>query len=132
MVTEPAFLTAAFTLNKGELSSLIETAKGYAIIFAADKKDSEVALLQDVKEQLQQDYISAKSETLAREAAESMLAALKEQGSTDLASEAAKHDKTPENSGYITRNQTTNSSLPSQMTNLGLFLIALPNDKPGF
>jgi peptidyl-prolyl cis-trans isomerase D len=124
MVTEPAFLTAAFTLNKGELSSLIETAKGYAIIFAADKKDSEVALLQDVKEQLQQDFISAKSETMAREAAESMLAILKEQGSVDLASEAAKHDKTPENSGYITRNQTTNSSLPSQMTNLGFELSA--------
>jgi peptidyl-prolyl cis-trans isomerase D len=124
MVTEPAFLTAAFKLNKGELSSLIETAKGYAIIFAADKKDSEVALLQDVKEQLQQDFISAKSETMAREAAESMLTILKEQGSVDLASEAAKHDKTPENSGYITRNQTTNSSLPSQMTNLGFELSA--------
>ena len=102
MVSEPAFLNAAFTLNKGELSSLIETAKGYAIIFAADKKNPEVALLDDVKDRVQQDSSDVKSETMAQEAAESMLAALKEQGGVDLASVAAKHDKTPENSGYIT------------------------------
>jgi peptidyl-prolyl cis-trans isomerase D len=124
MVAEPAFLNAAFSLNKGELSSLIETAKGYAIIFATDKKEPEVALLEDVKEQVQQDYISAESETMAQESAQAMLSALKEQGSMDLASEAAKHDKTPENSGNIIRNETASSSLPAQITNLGFELSA--------
>ena len=124
MVSEPAFLNAAFTLNKGELSSLIETAKGYAIIFAADKKNPEVALLDDVKDRVQQDSIDAKSETMAQEAAESMLSALKEQDEVDLASEAAKHDKTPENSGYITRNGTTSSSLPPQIANISFELSA--------
>ena len=122
MITEPAFLNAAFTLNKGELSSLIETAKGYAIIFAADKKDPEISLFEDVKEQVQQDYISAKSETMAQETAASMLSTLKEQDTIDLASEAAKYNKTPENSGYFTRSETAGSSLPSQVTSLGFEL----------
>jgi peptidyl-prolyl cis-trans isomerase D len=122
MINEPAFLNAAFTLNKGELSSLIETAKGYAIIFAVDKKVPEIALLDDVKEQVQQDYISTKSETIAQETAQEMLASLKEQGSVDLVAEATKHGKTLENSGYITRNGSTDSNLPTQIVTLGFEL----------
>jgi peptidyl-prolyl cis-trans isomerase D len=124
MITEPAFLNAAFALNKGELSSLIETSKGYAIIFAADKKDPEVSPLEDVKEQVQQDYISANAETIAQETAESMLSTLKEQGGMDLASEAAKYNKTPESSGFITRGGTEGSSLPTQVASLGFELSA--------
>jgi peptidyl-prolyl cis-trans isomerase D len=122
MINEPAFLNAAFTLNKGELSSLIETPKGYAIIFATDKKVPEIALLDDVKEQVQQDYISEKSDTMAREKAESMLTSLKEQGSVDLVAEATKHGKTLENSGYITRKGPTDSTLPAQIITLGFEL----------
>jgi peptidyl-prolyl cis-trans isomerase D len=122
MINEPAFLNAAFTLNKGELSSLIETAKGYAIIFAADKKVPEISLLDDVKEQVQQDYISVKSDTMAQETAQAMLASLKEQGSVDLVAEATKHGKTLENSGYITRNGSADSTLPTQIVTLGFEL----------
>ena len=122
MINEPAFLNAAFTLNKGELSSLIETAKGYAIIFAADKKVPEISLLDDVKEQVQQDYISVKSDTMAQETAQAMLASLKEKGSVDLVAEATKHGKTLENSGYITRNGSADSTLPTQIVTLGFEL----------
>jgi peptidyl-prolyl cis-trans isomerase D len=122
MINEPAFLNAAFTLNKGELSSLIETAKGYAIIFATDKKVPEIAPLDDVKEQVQQDYISVKSETMAQETAQEVLASLKEQGSVDLVAEATKHGKSLENSGYITRNGSTDSNLPNQIVTLGFEL----------
>ena len=122
MINEPAFLNAAFTLNKGELSSLIETPKGYAIIFATDKKVPEIALLDDVKEQVQQDYISEKSDTMAQETAQEMLASLKEQGSVDLVAEATKHGKNLENSGYITRNGLADSSLPAQIITLGFEL----------
>ena len=124
IVNEPAFLNAAFTLNKGELSSLIETPKGYAIIFATDKKAPEVTLFESVKEQVRQDYISKKSQTMAKEAAESMLAALKEQKSIEFASEVQKYDKTLEDSGYITRNDFADSQLPSQIATLGLELSA--------
>jgi len=79
-------------------------------------------LFEDVKEQAQQDYISAKSETMAQETAESMLSTLKEEGTIDLASEAAKYNKTPENSGYFNRSGNAGSSLPSQVANLGFEL----------
>jgi peptidyl-prolyl cis-trans isomerase D len=124
IINEPAFLNAAFTLNKGELSSLIETAKGYAIIFATDKKDPEVTMFDGVKEQVRQDYISKKSETMAKENAESMLSTLREQGSVEFASEAQKHDKTVEDSGYITRNGPAGAQLPPQIATLGFELSA--------
>jgi peptidyl-prolyl cis-trans isomerase D len=122
MITEPAFLNAAFSLNKGELSSLIETSKGYAIIFTADKKDPEVALLEDVKDRVKKDYIDDKSQVMAQEAAESMLSALNEEGALDFVTEAAKHDKTPESSGYITRSGDKDSALPVQVSSKGFEL----------
>ena len=59
---------------------------------------------------------------MAQETAESMLATLKKQGDSDLASEAAKHDKTPTASGYINRNAIGASSLPDQLVNTGFEL----------
>jgi len=122
ILSEPAFLNIAFNLKKGELSSLVETPEGYAIIFAADRKEPETAPYEDVAEQVRKDYIRTKSDTMAQETAESMLATLKEKGDSDLASEAAKHDKTPETSGYINRNATGGSSLPAQLVNTGFEL----------
>jgi peptidyl-prolyl cis-trans isomerase D len=116
MLTEPAFLNAAFALNKGELSSLIETPKGYAIIFAADKKEPETSPFKDVEEQVKADYLNSRSDVMAKEAAEAMLSALKEQDSLDFSGEAAKHDKTPKESGYFSRSSSPGASLPSQIT----------------
>jgi hypothetical protein len=42
----------------------------------------------------------------------------------DLASEAAKYNKTPENSGFINRGGSEGSSLPTQVTRLGFELSA--------
>jgi peptidyl-prolyl cis-trans isomerase D len=124
MLNETAFLNAAFTLKKGELSSLVETPGGYAIIFAADKKEPEVTMFEGAKEQVRQDYIIKKSGIMAQETAESMLSTLRDQDSMDFASEAGKQDKKVENSGNITRNDTAGSSLPSQITTLGFELTA--------
>jgi len=122
MATDPSFLNAAFSLNKGELSSLVETPQGYAIIFAADKKEPETALYEDVEEQAREDYISAKSETMAKEAAEAMLTALKEESSEDFAAEAAKLDVTPEASDYINRSASAGSALPLKIASMGFEL----------
>jgi peptidyl-prolyl cis-trans isomerase D len=122
MVTDPSFLNAAFSLNKGELSSLIETPQGYAIIFATDKKEPETALYEDVEAQVQDDYVSAKSEAMAKEFADAMLGALKEEGSIGFAAAAAKFDMTPEASDYITRGVPLSSSLPSQIVSKGFEL----------
>jgi peptidyl-prolyl cis-trans isomerase D len=122
MITDPSFLNAAFSLNEGELSSLVETPQGYAIIFAADKKDPETALYEDVADQVRKDYMSSKSVAMAQEAAEGMLSALKEDGRGDFAAEAEKLDMPVIVSDYITRSAPAGSSLPSQIVNMGFDL----------
>jgi len=116
LLTEPAFLNAAFALNKGELSSLVETPTGYAIIYAADKKEPEISPFKDVQEKVEVDYLNSRSDAMAKEKAEAMLAALKEHGSMDLSDEAERYGKEPKESGYFTRSSTPDVSLPSQIT----------------
>jgi peptidyl-prolyl cis-trans isomerase D len=73
MVHDPAFLQAAFGLRKGELSSIVETATGYAVIFVDDAKESVAPELAAVRERATADYTKEKSVELARAAAESLL-----------------------------------------------------------
>ena len=122
IISEPSFLDAAFSLNKGELSSLIETPQGYAIIFAVDKKDPEVALFSDVEKQVRDDYINARSETLADEAAKTMLTALQAGNGEGFAAEAGKFDKTPEVSAYITRSNISGAKLPAEVVTMAFEL----------
>jgi hypothetical protein len=122
MATDPSFLDAAFSLNKGELSSLVETPQGYAIIFAADKKEPETAVYEDVEQQVREDYISARTEAMAKETAEIMLSALHAEGMADFAAEAAKLNMTVKASDYVTRSAAAGSSLPSQIVNMGFEL----------
>ena len=132
MINDPAFLDAAFALNKGELSSLVETGKGYAIIFAADKKESAVAPLEQVKDQVEKGYAEQKAESLARQSAETLLATLKEQhalGKDDLAAEAANLNITVKESGNITRSGLSTGtekteSLPPQVVSTSFSLTA--------
>jgi peptidyl-prolyl cis-trans isomerase D len=79
MVNDPAFLQAAFTLRKGELSSTVETTNGYAILFVDDTKESTVPELTVVRERVEQDYKKEKSVELARVAAEGLLQKAREQ-----------------------------------------------------
>ena len=78
MVSDAAFLQAAFSLRKGELSSIVETASGYAILFVDDIKESVVPELASVRERVVTDYKKEKSVDLARSAAEELLQKAKE------------------------------------------------------
>ncbi|MBW2502355.1 MAG: SurA N-terminal domain-containing protein [Deltaproteobacteria bacterium] len=122
MVQEPAFLNAAFSLNKGELSSLVETPLGYAIIFASDKKEAETASYEEVAAQVREDYISSRSEVMAREAAAAMLAALRE--GVDFAAEAARYNIPVKTTGPVTRSVPAGSDLPPQVAAAGFELSA--------
>lgn len=122
IISDSSFLSAAFSLNKGELSSLIETPLGYAIIFAADKKEPETALFEDVKEQVMEDFISEKSEVMAKDAAEALLSALKAATSADFTAAAAKQDLTINVSDYIARVGAGGSKLPLPVVNQGFAL----------
>jgi len=70
---DPSFLQAAFALRKGELSSIVETGSGYAIIFVDDAKESVIPELADVRDRAIADYKKIKSVDLARVAAEDIL-----------------------------------------------------------
>ncbi|MDY0351173.1 MAG: peptidyl-prolyl cis-trans isomerase [Desulfobulbaceae bacterium] len=72
-VSDPRFLQEAFRLKKGELSSLVETGDGYAILFVDDVQEPQVPALEAVREQVEVDYRRARSLELAREEAERLL-----------------------------------------------------------
>lgn len=70
-------LEAAFALNKGELSSLVETDAGYAILFALDKKKPVTPPLQTIEEKVKTDFIAYKAQEKARTTADAMLEQLR-------------------------------------------------------
>jgi len=78
MAADSAFLQAAFALHKGELSSIVETPSGYAIIFAEDIKEPQLPELSAVRDQVVDDYTREQSGELARAAAEEYLKKAKE------------------------------------------------------
>lgn len=79
-LADPALLKAAFALGKGELSSIVETASGYAILFVDDFKEAMVPQLAAVRDRVTEDYRKEKSVDLARSAAEAFLKSARETG----------------------------------------------------
>ncbi len=75
-----ALADAAFKLNKGELSSTIELADGYAIIFVDDIKESAPPALAEVRDRVEADFRREKAVDLARATAIKKLAESKEGG----------------------------------------------------
>jgi len=107
MVSDPAFLQAAFGLRKGELSSLVETATGYAIIFVDDAKESIAPELAAVRQRAEADFKKEKSVDLARAAADGMLRQARESGSWPSGLERKE-------SGYVKRMGPANG-VPEEM-----------------
>lgn len=83
-VGEAPFLNAAFALNKGELSSLVELYQGYAIIYAEDVKPPEAAPYEKIKEDVKRDYIQKHSKILAEQAAADLLEAVRSDPSAEV------------------------------------------------
>jgi len=110
----PELVNAAFSLSKGELSSIIETSKGFAIILVDDAVPPTQQELAAVKDKVKADLISAESTRLAKEAAEGLLAKVKA-GST-LAEEAKALGVTIETTPLISRASYSEAkNLPGQI-----------------
>ena len=80
IVADPEFLKTALSLNKGELSSLVELDTGYAIIFVDDVQEPAIPELNAVREQVIADYTAEKAVELAGKAAAELLAESREKG----------------------------------------------------
>ena len=123
--TMPQLINTAFSLNKGELSSIIEVDKGYAIIYIDDIQPPAQQELQDVKELVTKTFVAKKSLELAKAAAEEMLTKIKDgQELSKVAEETgAEHKTTP----FISRGDSSSAELPAQLIDKGL---ALSESKP--
>lgn len=107
------FVEAAFALNKGELSSLIKTSSGYAILFAQDIKAPVTPALADVKDQVTKDYKQYLAQKRAREVADQLFKELHKDGSNFQAL-AQQQGLEVQTSAYLTR-QETKSAFPSAL-----------------
>lgn len=99
--TDKQFIDKAFTLNKGELSSLIETDAGYSIIFSLDIKDPVAPALANVKENVKEDYAIEQSAILAQEATQKLIDSINADKNFQSASSEAGF--TPQSSGFFTK-----------------------------
>ena len=102
MTAEPQFLERAFLLKENELSSIVETAAGYAIISASAIKAPELPELAAIKENVTEDYKTEKAGEAAREAAEKLISDFKDgKSSFDELAQAANLEV--KHSGLLTK-----------------------------
>ncbi len=107
ITADPVLLQAAFGLGKGELSSLVELNKGYAILFVDDIQQPQEPELADVRDQVVDDYRREQAVDLARIAADEQLASAKEQGT--LGGDEL------EETGYVKRTGAQGGTVPSEV-----------------
>jgi len=120
LATLPEVVNAAFTLNKGELSSIIETAQGYAIILVDDKLPPAEQELVAVRATVEEDFVAAESVKLAKVAAEGVLAKVK--GGGKLSEEAKAAGVAVQSTPFISRADSSAAKLPGQIVQEALGL----------
>ncbi|MEN8189398.1 MAG: SurA N-terminal domain-containing protein [Thermodesulfobacteriota bacterium] len=105
---DPELSNRAFALKKGELSSLVETPRGYFILFAEDRMEPVVPPLAEVNDRLTADYKRETAMAMARKEAQTILdrAATGE----ELNTLAAEFELTVNDSGFMGR---SNAQPPS-------------------
>jgi peptidyl-prolyl cis-trans isomerase D len=122
LATNHTVVNTSFELQKGELSSLIETPQGYSILYVEDVKKPEIPPLEDIKEAVTNDFTDDEAIRMAREAAEQALTTIQE---------GADFTETINNSGqeikeslFFSRNNRTSTVLPSELISQSLSLTA--------
>ncbi len=125
IVADPKFLQEAFRLKKGELSSLVETGKGYAILFVDDIQEPVVPALKAIRDRVVADYRKEKGVELARQAAQSLLKAAREK--KGLAAVVSGTTRLRE-SGYLKRSAAADG-IPLQVV-VQAFALSLENPLP--
>ncbi|MDW7774354.1 MAG: SurA N-terminal domain-containing protein [Desulfobulbaceae bacterium] len=112
-LSDPDLMQTAFRLNKGELSSLVQTGEGYAILFVDDVRQPEVPELDAIRDRVVEDYTMAKSVELARRSAEDILQKARDEKSL---AQAIPPSENLRKTGYISRaNGPAEADLPEQV-----------------
>jgi len=126
IVRNQLFLNAAFSLQKGELSSLVDLGTGYAIIYVKDFKPPEILPLDKVRTRVQEDYIADRATELAREGAETFLANLRAVGEdqADWETEIQQRGLKLEETAFVTRENRGGLKLPAAAVAQGFRLSA--------
>ncbi len=78
LLHDAAIAKPAFSLGKGELSSIVEGKEGYAILLVNDIKTPQIPALDAIRERVLADYTREKSAELLRQAADAALRSLQE------------------------------------------------------
>ncbi|MGC8736900.1 MAG: SurA N-terminal domain-containing protein [Dissulfurimicrobium sp.] len=118
-----------FKLGQGELSSIIETPKGFVIAQIAEKKTSYIMPLDEVKDRVAEAVINKKSKDLCRAKAVKLLDTAKKIGLDQAANEMGL--KVLETGFFKRSDITANGKLPMQAAKVGLSLYGdkrLPDD----
>ncbi|MFH7326993.1 SurA N-terminal domain-containing protein [Desulfurivibrio sp. C05AmB] len=118
----PEAVAAAFDLNQGELSSIVNTRAGYAIIFVQEREEPQIPPMNEVRRQVESDLRDLQAEAAARRAAEEMLAALRE--GADLNQLAATAGRPVRQSPWFSRVTAATLDLPAPVSRAGLGLSA--------
>jgi peptidyl-prolyl cis-trans isomerase D len=79
---DPAFIDKAFMLKEKELSSLVETADGYAIISASAIKEPQTPELDEVRAEVEKDFRAGKAVEQAQNVADQIIIDLNEQAAS--------------------------------------------------
>ncbi len=118
----PTITDTAYSLKKGELSSILDTRRGYAIIYLDNIKPPASQTFETVQSKVNQDFIDQESVTLARKAANEMLKGIKD--SADILELSKKAGITLQTTPYITRADNSAAKLPTQVIKALLHLSA--------
>jgi len=91
----PGFVEAAFTFGAGEVSDLIETVDAVYLLTPGERLAAQVPPLEEIRARVESDARRARSQALARESADKLLARAREIGLEKAGSEiGAKIEKT--------------------------------------
>lgn len=117
---QPGLLATIFSLKKGELSSLLETKDGYAIVYLDELKAPQVMPLAEVRAKVEKDFLNEQAISDARAAAQAMLAKAKKEGS--LAAVAGETKNSVLETPFFSRSKPAASGLPAEVAAQGLKL----------
>ncbi len=84
VLPDPTFMQAAFSLEKGKVSTILELKRGYCLMSLLRKKPSEIEPFEKVKDKVEKAVRKQKARLLAKKKAEDLIASLKKGKKLDV------------------------------------------------